>query len=70
LIEMIFLTRNDEWISIAPSELDDGNVHWLYGEGKVGKSYIAAPEKVMSTQIAAHVSKGWELAFSLQTPNK
>jgi len=61
---MIFLKRGNEWASIQP--LDEEEVLWLYGEGKVGNNRSVSPRAVMSSQIAAHMSKGWELVFSLE----
>ena len=61
---MIYLRRDDEWATIEP--LDEENVLWLYGEGKVGNDRSVSPRAVMSSQIAAHISKGWEIVFSLE----
>jgi len=62
---MIYLRRGEEWASIQP--LDDEDVLWLYGEGKVGNNRSVCPRAVMSSQIAAHMSKVWEIVFSLET---
>ena len=61
---MIYLRRGEEWASIQP--LDEEDVLWLYGEGKVGNNSSVPPRAVMSSQIAAHMSKGWEIVFSLE----
>ena len=61
---MLYLRRDDEWASIQP--LDEEDVLWLYGEGKVGNGRSVCPRAVMSSQIAAHISKGWEIVFSLE----
>ncbi len=65
---MIYLRRGDEWATIHPY---NGNypgeyVLWLYGEGKVGNGRSVSPRAVMSSQIAAHMSKGWQIVFSLE----
>ncbi len=65
---MIFLRRGEEWASIQScAEGDPDYVLWLYGEGKVGNNRSVCPRAVMSSQIAAHMSKGWEIEFSLET---
>ena len=62
---MIYLRRGEEWASIQPcAEGDPDYVLWLYGQGKVGNSSSVCPRAVMSSQIAAHMSKGWEIVFS------
>ena len=61
---MLYLRRDDEWASIQP--LDEEDVLWLYGEGKVGNGRSVSPRAVMSSQIAAHMSADWEIVFSLE----
>lgn len=64
---MIFLRRGEEWASIQPyDEVFDDYVIWLYGEGKVGNGRSVSTRAVMSSQIAAHMSKGWQLVLSLE----
>ena len=63
---MIFLKRNNEWCSIQPNHEDETMVIWFYGEDKHGTDRMDCPRNVMSSQVAAHISKGWNLIFSLE----
>ena len=61
---MIYLRRGDEWVTIQP--LDEEDVLWLYGEDNNNNNRSVYPRAVMSSKIAAHMSKGWEIVFSLE----
>ena len=63
---MIYLKRGNEWASIQPSPDDPETVIWFYGRDNYGKGRNDCPRAVMTSQIVAHISKGWELVFSLE----
>ena len=63
---MIYLRRGDEWATIQPFAEED--VLWLYGEGELsnGRGHGVCPRALMTSNLADHLSKGWEIVFSLE----